>query len=129
MQCNEDIHVVTDSNSVIVEWNTTDMFSDEHLIVSIESNFHSGQAFTVGAYHVIYVATDVNHNIGKCEFDLNVGYQTAIEPVKDSSVDVSYHLVDESIGIKNYSTIKCIEENTTFALPTPPFYVADMLVS
>ena len=46
--------------------------TDECAVLSLTSNFNSGDDFPVGEYLVIYTATDINGNISTCNFTIDV---------------------------------------------------------
>ena len=46
--------------------------TDECAVLSLTSNFNSGDDFPVGEYLVIYTATDINGNISTCTFTIDV---------------------------------------------------------
>ncbi|GMR40720.1 hypothetical protein PMAYCL1PPCAC_10915, partial [Pristionchus mayeri] len=53
----------------IVSW-AEPSWSNNTEIVSVVSNFRTGDAFSWGDFHVVYTATDSSGNVPRCEFDV-----------------------------------------------------------
>ncbi|KAI6233711.1 Fibropellin-1 [Aphelenchoides fujianensis] len=130
LNCPSTQHIVSNERLRVVTWpdDPQQMFKDNDMIVSVNSNFRSGQSFTWGVYHVVYVAKDRAGNIAICSFDIVVAPQDCSEPVSTNSVTVNMTTIaDESQQIKELGVVSCSQDGFVFTQDRPPFYVCDLM--
>ncbi|KAI6227308.1 Fibropellin-1 [Aphelenchoides fujianensis] len=130
LNCPSTQHIVSNERLRVVTWpdDPQQMFKDNDMIVSVDSNFRSGQSFTWGVYHVVYVAKDRAGNIAICSFDIVVAPQDCSEPVSTNSVTVNMTTIaDESQQIKELGVVSCSQDGFVFTQDRPPFYVCDLM--
>ncbi|VDO32433.1 unnamed protein product [Heligmosomoides polygyrus] len=91
--CPRNIRKVSANRLTRVDWNTTDMFTDNVGIASIKSNYRSGQSFTWGYYRVVYTASDAAGNTAACAFSVVVSPSECQTPHPDSQAEHSQRSV------------------------------------
>ena len=69
-----DIRVSTDTGkpSAVVTWTSTTTVTDNSRIVTLTSNYQSGDTFLIGNTQVVYTATDPSGNIATVSFSVIV---------------------------------------------------------
>lgn len=121
---------ISDTRLTVVEWPEV-TFTDDNIILSVDSNFRNGQLFSWGIYHVVYLATDRAQNTATCEFDVIVSPQQCANPIATDTINVNNTpIIDPSNlkeQIKMMSVIWCSNEGYVFTQDHPPFYVCDLM--
>ncbi|KAK6725541.1 hypothetical protein RB195_004078 [Necator americanus] len=124
--CPRDIRSVSSSRLVKVEWDTKNMFVDNVGVVSIKSNYRSGQTFTWGYYRVVYVASDAAGNLAFCSFSVVVSPVECEIPKADIQLqgNATFENVNSTDAIMK-AQVDCIDKY--YPRADPEFYVCDIM--
>ncbi|VDO58876.1 unnamed protein product, partial [Haemonchus placei] len=84
--CPRNIRKVSPNRLTRVDWDTTNMFTDNVGVVSVKSNYRSGQSLTWGYYRVVYEAKDAAGNNAVCSFSVVISPSECQAPEADKQV-------------------------------------------
>ncbi|GMR40737.1 hypothetical protein PMAYCL1PPCAC_10932, partial [Pristionchus mayeri] len=106
------------------EWS----YQDE--IVSVDSNFKSGDVFYWGDFHIVYTAQNTEGSVGRCEFDLFLAPNECSQPDYESDqghvcVLTWTDTLASQVGSYLAASVTC--NDTRFPMPDPQFYTCDVM--
>ncbi|ETN75616.1 GCC2 and GCC3 [Necator americanus] len=103
------------------------MFVDNVGVVSIKSNYRSGQTFTWGYYRVVYVASDAAGNLAFCSFSVVVSPVECEIPKADIQLqgNATFENVNGTDAIMK-AQVDCIDKY--YPRADPEFYVCDIMI-
>ncbi|VDN05525.1 unnamed protein product [Thelazia callipaeda] len=127
VNCPSSMNIVSKNRLTTVEWSpakSSEVFTDNG-IVNITSNYDSGDIFTWGEHHVVYIAEDEDGNIATCQFDVVITPKNCAVPEKSDGRKIIIQDVNSEKAQK-IAFIECLP-NYMPVRPTAAFYTCDLL--
>ncbi|KAK5979803.1 HYR domain-containing protein, partial [Trichostrongylus colubriformis] len=126
MSCPRNKRKVSSNRLSRIDWDTTNMFTDNVGVVSVKSNFRSGQSFTWGYYRVIYEAKDAAGNKAVCSFSVIISPTECEAPEADEQLQGELS-VEPVNGTDSAMVARVVCNDTFYSRKDPDFYVCDVM--
>ncbi|XGW24491.1 hypothetical protein V3C99_006145 [Haemonchus contortus] len=124
--CPRNIRKVSSNRLTRVDWDTTNMFTDNVGVVSVKSNYRSGQSLTWGYYRVVYEAKDAAGNNAVCSFSVVVSPSECKAPEADKQLEGKL-TVEPVNGTDAMMSARISCSDAFFPRNDPEFYVCDVM--
>uniref|UniRef100_F1KPM5 Neurogenic locus notch protein 1 n=1 Tax=Ascaris suum TaxID=6253 RepID=F1KPM5_ASCSU len=128
VSCPTDQYVVSEKRLTRVSWQPSvpgDIFFDNVILSDVFSNYRSGDIFSWGEYHVMYIARDEAGNIGTCEFDVIVSPRNCTDPPNPRNGSANIVKLDNS-DARRVAFLHC-NVGYLFADEMPDFFTCDLM--
>uniref|UniRef100_A0A915Q329 Uncharacterized protein n=1 Tax=Setaria digitata TaxID=48799 RepID=A0A915Q329_9BILA len=128
INCPANINITSTERLTVVEWSpskSNEIFADSS-IINMSSNYNSGDVFTWGKYHVVYIAEDEAGNIETCQFDLVIAAMNCSDPEKIDGAKFTIPTV-YSESVRKVAFFEC-ETNFIPIQPVADFYFCDSML-
>ncbi|PIO59357.1 GCC2 and GCC3, partial [Teladorsagia circumcincta] len=103
------------------------MFTDNVGVVSVKSNYRSGQSFTWGYYRVVYVANDAAGNSAVCSFSVVVSASDCKAPEADEQLQGEL-IVEPVNGTDSLMSAHVSCNDEFYPRNDLDFYVCDVMI-
>uniref|UniRef100_A0A8R1TU78 Uncharacterized protein n=1 Tax=Onchocerca volvulus TaxID=6282 RepID=A0A8R1TU78_ONCVO len=127
INCPADIKITSKDRLTIVNWfpsKSNEIFADND-IVNMSSNYNSGDAFTWGKYHIVYIAEDRAGNIETCQFNLIIAAMNCSNPEKTVGINFTIRNI-HSENVQKVAFVEC-EANYMSIHPITDFFFCDLM--
>ncbi|VDN91471.1 unnamed protein product [Brugia pahangi] len=127
INCPSNIIVTSKNRLTVVNWSpskSSEIFADND-IIQMSSNYNSGDVFTWGKYHIVYIAEDKAGNIETCQFDLVIATMNCSNPEKTDGSNFTIRNI-HSENVRKVAFVEC-KSNYVSIHPVTDFYFCDLM--
>uniref|UniRef100_A0A0R3RGL5 EGF-like domain-containing protein n=1 Tax=Elaeophora elaphi TaxID=1147741 RepID=A0A0R3RGL5_9BILA len=127
INCPANIIITSKNRLTIVDWfpsKSSEIFADNG-VINTSSNYNSGDLFTWGKYHIVYIAEDEAGNIETCQFDLVVAAMNCSNPEKTDGINFMVQNI-YSENVRKVAFVGC-KANYMPLHPITDLYFCDLM--
>ncbi|KAM3726913.1 Neurogenic locus Notch protein [Dirofilaria immitis] len=127
INCPSNINITSKDRLTIVNWfpsKSNEIFAGND-IINTSSNYNSGDVFTWGKYHIVYIAQDKAGNIETCQFDLVIATMNCSNPKKTDGINFTIRNI-YSENVQKVAFVEC-ETNYMPIHSVTDFYFCDLM--